>query len=172
MSKTETSEKIKVTAEEEQERLEQEQIILQEKAEDEYVKLPKNDKRFIGIDLDKKVYWIMGNSFKIKSAGFTLKKQISTYFDAHDDHVKNMSEFDTPEDQPKRLAAMQGMDQAKDEIIEKCIPLLLDDGKGFNEKKWFGDDIPAAVWWDVVRDLYLFLRGNGSRDDMVRSMMR
>jgi len=136
------------------------------------MKLEKSDKRFIGIDLDTKEYWIMGNSFKIKSAGFTLKKQISAYFDAHDDLVKQYTELDKPEDVAKRVAVVQSMDHAKDEIIEKCVPLLLDDGKGFNMDKWFGDAIPAAVWWDVVKDLYLFLRGNGSRDDIVHSMIQ
>ena len=163
-----------VSIEEEAKRKKDEQDILFQKAAEEYQKLKKTDKRFIGIDLDTREYWILGNSFKIKTLGFTAKKDIGAALDKHDDFIAQIVKLDQPADAAKRGALMQSMDQTRDEIIEKCIPLLLDndDGESFDATKWFGTSIPTVVWWDTVMDLYLFLRERGSREDIVRSMMQ
>jgi len=148
----------------------EEQDILFEKAIEDYQKLPKSDPRFLGIDLDAKEYWVLGNKFAIKQVGFTGKKEISKLFDKHDDLARQLAEAIAPADAAKRIGLYQDMDHTKDEIVEKVLPILLNDGNGFDVDKWFGDAIPAATWWDVARDLYLFLRVKGSKDDILRSM--
>lgn len=152
---------------------EDEQQIHLEKAAQDYYKLKKDDPRFMGIDLDTKTYWIRGNEFKIKQLGFRSKKILSEIFDKHDDLAKQYGEAVEPGDGPKRIGILQQMDQTKDEIIEKTIPMMLiDDKGGFDMDKWFSDDYPVGIWFDVATDCYLFLRGNGSKEDMLRSMIR
>ena len=150
--------------------VEEEQILL-DKAVADFQAMDKTDPRFLGIDLETKEYYILGNKFKIKQLGFQAKKRIRAIFDKYDDIARKLSELSDPNQATERIGLLQDLDHVKDEIVEEAIPIMLDDGKGFNVEKWFGDIIPAAVWWDVARDLYLFLRENGSKEDTLRSIM-
>jgi hypothetical protein len=154
----------------------EEQDILFENVQKEYSKLKPDDPRFIGIDLDRQEFWVNGHGFKIKSLGYTSKKEIRKINDLVDDLAKQLSELDSVKDIPKRIAILVDLDHAKEQVIDKMIPLMLNemDGKPFNIKKWFDSDefIKAGVWWDVVRDLYFFLRVSGTKEDTLRSMMQ
>jgi len=136
--------------------LEEQQILL-EKAANDYQKLSKEDPRFLGIDLDTKSYWVLGNEFKIKQLGHNTKKQVSDIFNKHDSLAKEYAESIGPEDAAKRIGLIQEMDSLKDDVVELVVPLMLSDKSGsFSTDEWFSDKIPAATWWDVAKDLYLF----------------
>jgi hypothetical protein len=152
----------------------EEQRIQFEAIQKEYDKLKKDDPKFIGIALESKEYWIYGNGWNIKQLGFTNKKAVSEYFGRHDDLVVKHGELDPVKDGIERIRIMNDMVKMRDEIVEVCIPMMLTEknGKPFDSKKWFGDNkVPAAAWWDCVRDCFLFLRESGSKDDTLLSMM-
>ncbi len=163
-------------AREEEAKVKQEEFEIQlDSLRKEYAALPKTDPKFMGIDLDAKEYWIFGNGWKIKKLGFSSKKAVKEYFDKHDNTIKTHDELDPEKDANERVELVRQMMNIRDEIIENCLPMLLTemDGKTFNEKKWLeGDVIPAASWWDCARDCFLFLRGSGSREDILLSMMQ
>jgi len=152
----------------------EEQRIVFENLQKEYAHLPKDDPKFLGIDMDSKEYWIFGHGWKIKQLGFASKKQVGEFFTRHDAHATQHDELDPIKDSNERLKHVNEMLILRDEMIETCIPMMMTElnGKPFDSKKWFGgDEIPAAAWWDCVRDLFLFLRGRGSREDILLSMM-
>ncbi len=151
---------------------EEETVILLENAKKQFFALKKEDKRYLGIDLDAREYWIRGHRFKIKQLGFNSKKELGKYFDRHDDLAKEYAELIEEKDAMKRVTLLADMDRIKDDVVEKTIPIMITDMKGgFDTKKWFGDEIPFGVWFDVATDLYLFLRGSGSKEDTLRSMI-
>lgn len=140
----------------------------------EYDKLKKDDPKFIGIALESKEYWINGHGWKIKQLGFSNKKLVSEYFSRHDNLVVQHGELDPVKNAIERVKIINDMVNMRDEIVENCVPLMIMEksGKPFDTKKWFGGDlIPAAVWWDCVRDCFLFLRESGSKEDILASMM-
>ena len=146
-----------------------------EALQEEYSKLKKTDPKFIGIDLDSKEYWIYGHGWKIKQLGFNSKKIVSEYFTRHDELAGRHDQLDPVKDAGERVQIVVEMTNMRDQIITECIPMMLTElgGKPFNAKKWFDDDnIPAAAWWDCARDCFLFLRGRGSREDILLSMMQ
>ncbi len=108
--------------------------ILMENAAKEYQKLDKSDDRFIGIDMDTREYWILGNSLKIKQLGYNSSKVLEEMFEGHDAIVKDLEESDGPENEAKRIGLMQQRQNAKNSIIEEGLPIMLDDGKGFDKE--------------------------------------
>lgn len=146
-----------------------------EKAVEEYNKLPKTDKQFIGIETDTKKFWILGESLNIKQLGVNSNKKLQEMFAEYDNPFVELQETEgqTPELAAKRTKLLMQREIAKRRIIDEAIPMMLsDDSKsGFDKNHWFSDKFPVAVWWGVALDCNLFLAESGSKEDIVQSMM-
>ena len=123
--------------------------------------------------MDNKEYWITGHGWKINKLGFANKKLIGERFSEHDAIVAEHDKLDEITDAAERLQLVGKMLRKRDDLVEECTPMMISElnGKPFDTKWWEGDEIAAAAWWDCIRDIFLFLRGDGSREDMLLSMM-
>lgn len=148
----------------------EEDILLNEKAK-QFSQLDPSNPLFLGIDKTNSFYWINGFKFEIQRGGFTLKKKYRKEFDEYDSIIASILDLDPSSETyaSDRIKLVTKKDAKEESIIEQIIPEMLKlNGKQFPVEMF--DEIEAGAWWDIAKDLYLFLRVKGSRVDRVASL--
>jgi len=135
--------------------------------------LKPGNPKFFGFDDELKFYYVGLYKFKPVVVSFNAKVKIRKQFAEHDSYVGKSQDEKLSVSQ--RIDFGSKIDEFQDKLVAELIPMLVQEGNGrkFNDKKWFGDGspIPAGAWWDVLRDMYNFLRGKGSRAELQLSLM-
>lgn len=146
------------------------------------LKLPElkpGDERYIGFDDEFNIYYVGKHKFKIKHIGAYTRRNVRKEVDKFDKIGKKLIELiekNDDKDAAQRMQLTADKNIEQENLVFNLLPkyLLEEDGKPFNEKKWFGDDsgITFAAWWDVVQDFYTFLAVKGSREERRLSLTR
>lgn len=135
--------------------------------------LKPGNPQFFGFDDELKFYYVGVYKFKPVVVSFNAKVKIRKQFAEHDSLVGKSQ--DEKLSIAQRIDFGSKIDEFQDKLVLELVPMLVLEGNGrkFNDKKWFGDasPIPAGAWWDVLRDMYNFLRGKGSRAELQLSLM-
>lgn len=134
--------------------------------------LKPGNPKFFGFDDELKFYYVGVYKFKPVVVSFNAKVKIRKQFAEHDSLVGKSQ--DEKLSISERVSFGSKIDEFQDKLVIDLLPILVQEanGKKFNDKKWFGDGSPiaAGAWWDVLRDMYNFLRGKGSRAELQLSL--
>ncbi len=135
--------------------------------------LKPGNPKFFGFDDELKFYYVGLYKFKPRTVGLMARSRIRKQLAAHDKMAAKA--VDEKTSASERIDLGTRMDEMQESLIMDIVPLLMQEGNGkqFNKKKWFEDSspIPAGAWWDVLKDMYTFLRAKGSRAEVQLSLM-